>query len=69
MVDSYTSCFSNVINYIDRQSLAVLWPEISQDLYPDKSSDEVKKFLHLSLLFLFSLMHLDKQFLARFLTG
>lgn len=29
-----------VINYIDRQTLAVLWPTISADLYPDKSIDE-----------------------------
>lgn len=29
-----------VINYIDRQTLAVLWPTISADLYPDKSMDE-----------------------------
>ena len=46
---------ATVINYIDRQSLAVLWPEISQDLYPDKSSDEVKEiFAFISVVFVFS---------------
>ncbi|GGA65136.1 ExuT transport protein [Neiella marina] len=29
-----------VINYIDRQTLAVLWPTIAADLYPDKTIDE-----------------------------
>lgn len=29
-----------VINYIDRQTLAVLWPTISEDLYPDMTIDE-----------------------------
>ncbi len=31
-----------VINYIDRQSIGVLWPEIAEDLYPDSSTDERK---------------------------
>ena len=31
-----------VINYIDRQSMGVLWPEIAEDLYPDKSDLERK---------------------------
>jgi len=34
---------ATVINYIDRQSINVLWPEISEQLYPDKSSDERKE--------------------------
>lgn len=29
-----------VINYIDRQTLAVLWPTISEELYPEKTVDE-----------------------------
>lgn len=29
-----------VINYIDRQTLSVLWPTISEELYPDKTLDE-----------------------------
>ena len=46
---------ATVINYIDRQSIAVLWPEISQDLYPDKSSDEIKEiFAFISVIFVFS---------------
>lgn len=32
-----------IINYIDRQSIGVLWPEISKDLYPDSSDDERKE--------------------------
>ena len=28
-----------VINYIDRQALGVLWPDIAADLYPDEDSD------------------------------
>ena len=28
---------ATVINYIDRQALVVLWPSISEDLYPDKT--------------------------------
>lgn len=31
-----------VINYIDRQALSVLWPDIAEDLFPDQDSDERK---------------------------
>ncbi len=31
-----------VINYIDRQSIGVLWPDIAAELYPDSSPDERK---------------------------
>ena len=34
---------ATIINYIDRQSLGVLWPEIANDLYPDFSDDERKR--------------------------
>ena len=34
---------ATVINYIDRQSLNVLWPAIAADLYPDKTADEHKQ--------------------------
>lgn len=34
---------ATVINYIDRQSLGVLWPEIAKDLYPDNTADERKE--------------------------
>ena len=30
---------ATIINYIDRQSINVLWPEISEQLYPDKTGD------------------------------
>lgn len=33
---------ATVINYIDRQALPVLWPDIAEDLYPDKTADERK---------------------------
>ena len=29
-----------VVNYIDRQAIAVLWPEISKELYPDVQNAE-----------------------------
>ena len=46
---------ATVINYIDRQSLNVLWPAISADLYPDKSSDERKQiYAFISVVFVFS---------------
>ena len=34
---------ATIINYIDRQSLGVLWPEIAKDLYPNSSEDERKE--------------------------
>lgn len=46
---------ATVINYIDRQSLNVLWPAISADLYPDKSDDERKEiYAFISVVFVFS---------------
>ncbi len=46
---------ATVINYIDRQSLNVLWPAISADLYPDKSQDERKEiYAIISVVFVFS---------------
>ena len=46
---------ATVINYIDRQSINVLWPEISEQLYPDKNSDERKEiFAWISIIFVFS---------------
>ncbi len=32
-----------VINYIDRQALGVLWPDIAADMYPDKDTDGRKE--------------------------
>ena len=46
---------ATIINYIDRQSLGVLWPEIANDLYPDSSEDERKEIYALiSIVFVFS---------------
>lgn len=46
---------ATIINYIDRQSLNVLWPEIGAELYPDKSLDERKEvFALISVIFVFS---------------
>jgi len=46
---------ATIINYIDRQALVVLWPDIAEDLYPDKSMDERKDIYALiSVVFMFS---------------
>ena len=46
---------ATVINYIDRQSLGVLWPDIAQDLYPDNTADERKVIYGwISVIFIFS---------------
>lgn len=46
---------ATVINYIDRQALPVLWPDIAKDLYPDKTPDERKEIYALiSTIFIFS---------------
>ena len=46
---------ATVINYIDRQSIVVLWPSIAADLYPDKSGDEHKEiYAFISVVFIFS---------------
>jgi ACS family hexuronate transporter-like MFS transporter len=46
---------ATIINYIDRQSLTVLWPQIASDLYPDKTADEHKEIYALiSIIFVFS---------------
>lgn len=46
---------ATVINYIDRQSLNVLWPDIAVDLYPDKTDDERKEiYAFISVVFVFS---------------
>lgn len=46
---------ATVINYIDRQSLNVLWPEISAELYPNSSEDERKEIYALiSVVFVFA---------------
>lgn len=46
---------ATVINYIDRQSLSVLWPDIAVDLYPEKTDDQRKEIYALiSIVFVFS---------------
>ncbi|MEO1438330.1 MAG: MFS transporter, partial [Bacteroidota bacterium] len=46
---------ATIINYIDRQSLGVLWPDIAVDLYPDKTDDQRKEIYALiSVIFVFS---------------
>lgn len=47
--------FATIINYIDRQSLNVLWPQISVDLFPEKTDLERKEIYALiSVIFVFS---------------
>jgi len=46
---------ATVINYIDRQALGVLWPEIAPDLFPDKTTDQRKEiYANISVIFVFS---------------
>ena len=46
---------ATVINYIDRQALPVLWPDMAEELYPDKTTDERKGIYALiSTFFIFS---------------
>lgn len=46
---------ATVINYIDRQALPVLWPDMAEELYPDKTGDERKGIYALiSTFFIFS---------------
>ena len=53
---------ATVINYIDRQSLNVLWPEISAELYPDRTEDQRKEIYALiSVIFVFPRSVVPKQ--------
>ena len=46
---------ATVINYIDRQALGVLWPDIAKDLYPEETEDGRKEIYGLiSVIFVFS---------------
>ncbi len=46
---------ATIINYIDRQSLGVLWPDIANDLYPEKTDDQRKEIYGwISTIFIFS---------------
>ncbi|MEM9822735.1 MAG: MFS transporter [Bacteroidota bacterium] len=46
---------ATVINYIDRQSIGVLWPEIAEDLFPDQTDDQRKAYYaSISVAFMFA---------------
>ncbi|MFT7007001.1 MAG: ACS family hexuronate transporter-like MFS transporter [Colwellia sp.] len=46
---------ATVINYIDRSALAVLWPDIVKDLFPDESALERKQiYANISMVFILS---------------
>ena len=46
---------ATIINYIDRQSIGVLWPDIAADLYPDSTDTERKEiFAIISVVFMFA---------------
>ena len=46
---------ATIINYIDRQALSVLWPDIVDDLFPDKDSLERKQiYANISIVFVFA---------------
>ncbi len=46
---------ATIINYIDRQTLSVLWPQIADDLFPDQSIDERKEiYANITIIFMFS---------------
>lgn len=46
---------ATVVNYIDRQSLSVLWPFMGKEIYPEKTDAELKEVYGIiSIVFLFS---------------
>lgn len=46
---------ATIINYIDRQALSVLWPDIVEDLFPDESALERKQiYANISIVFVFA---------------
>ena len=49
---------ATVINYIDRQALGVLWPDIAADLYPNEDSDgrkEIYSWITGSFIFFYAI--------------
>jgi len=49
---------ATVINYIDRQALGVLWPDIAADLYPNESTDgrkEIYGWITASFIFFYAM--------------
>lgn len=46
---------ATIINYIDRQTLSVLWPQIADDLFPDSDMVERKQiYSNITIVFMFS---------------
>jgi len=46
---------ATIINYIDRQALSVLWPDIVDELFPDESALERKQiYANISIVFVFA---------------
>ena len=46
---------ATIINYIDRQALSVLWPDIVEDLFPHKDALERKQiYANISIVFVFA---------------
>ncbi len=46
---------ATIINYIDRQALSVLWPDIVEDLFPDESAVERKQiYANISIVLVFA---------------
>ena len=46
---------ATIINYIDRQALSVLWPDIVEDLFPDETALERKQiYANISIVFVFA---------------
>lgn len=46
---------ATIINYIDRQTLSVLWPQIADDLFPDSDMLERKQiYSNITIVFMFS---------------
>ena len=46
---------ATIINYIDRQTLSVLWPQIADDLFPEQGIDERKAiYANITIIFMFS---------------
>lgn len=46
---------ATIINYIDRQALSVLWPDIVEDLFPDESALQRKQiYANISIVFVFA---------------
>ena len=49
---------ATVINYIDRQALGVLWPDIAAELYPDQDADgrkEIYSWITGSFIFFYAI--------------